>query len=196
MRRIIDASDALLPSDPVHSGPRRGLLTDLEGPLAGVWALGIQLMEQKKDLHRAGDLAPARWAFRSSVSQDRLDGLRYVSCVSDLYLAGLGLLDHGNGDGEHAVFIRSRDLLTIKALPEEELAAEVTLAPLCDLDLIVLGVVSRCALRALSGDPSRRSARLSPDRCPASRAIPCTRYPDDTRPPGSATNGVRLAIAQ
>ena len=63
MRRIIDASDALLPSDPVHSGPRRGLLTDLEGPLAGVWALGIKLMEQKKGSTSSRGPSPGSMGF-------------------------------------------------------------------------------------------------------------------------------------
>ena len=60
------------------------------------------------------------------------------SCVGDLDLAGLGLLGDGDGQGEHAIFVGGAQVVSVEALSEEQLAAEFTLGPFGDLDLIAL----------------------------------------------------------
>src|SRR5579862_141918 len=66
-------------------------------------------------------------------------GLDRHCCVGDLDLDRPGLLRDGDGDREHAVFVRGGDVLTIQTLPEEELADELALRPLGDLDLVASG---------------------------------------------------------
>ena len=68
-----------------------------------------------------------------------LDVLGHASCVEDLDLAGLGLLRHGDGDREHAVLAGGGEVVTVQALPEEQLTAELALGPLRYLDLIAFG---------------------------------------------------------
>ena len=67
------------------------------------------------------------------------DGFDHIACVGDLDLAGLGLLGDGDGEREHAVFVGGADVVTVQALAEEQLAAELALGPFRDLDLIALG---------------------------------------------------------
>src|SRR5438309_4757453 len=64
---------------------------------------------------------------------------RRAACTEDFDPAGLGLLNHGDGDREHAVFARGGEVVAVKALSEEQLTAELALCPLSDLDLIALG---------------------------------------------------------
>jgi hypothetical protein len=59
--------------------------------------------------------------------------------VGDLDLARLGLFGDGDGEGEHTVFVAGAEVVTVEALAEEQLAAEVALGPFGDLDLIALG---------------------------------------------------------
>ena len=91
----IEPCRAVAPSRPCSTTASR---TQLFASL-GETCHKIQRLMDQEVLQRAWDLAPARGPFRSSVGQDWLDGLRHVSCVSDLDLAGLDLLDHGDGDG-------------------------------------------------------------------------------------------------
>ncbi len=67
------------------------------------------------------------------------DGLNDVSGVGDLDLAGLGLLGDGDGQGQHTILVGGAEVVTVEALAEEQLAAELTLGPFGDLDLIALG---------------------------------------------------------
>src|SRR5688572_1685524 len=55
------------------------------------------------------------------------DGLNHISGVSDLDLAGLGLLGHGDGQGEHPILVGGAEVVTVETLAEEQLAAELTL---------------------------------------------------------------------
>ena len=66
------------------------------------------------------------------------DRLSDIGGVGDLDPAGLGLLGDGDGQGEHTVFVGGADVVTVEAFPEEQLAAEVALGPLGDLDLVAL----------------------------------------------------------
>ena len=65
--------------------------------------------------------------------------------MGDLDLAGLGLFGDGDGQGEHTIFVGGAEVVTVEALSEEQLAAELALGPFGDLDLI-----------ALSADPAPR----------------------------------------
>jgi hypothetical protein len=67
-----------------------------------------------------------------------LDGLGHASYVGDLDLAGFGLLGYGDGDGEHTVVVDGVDVVTVQALAQEQLAAELAVAPLRDEDLVAL----------------------------------------------------------
>ena len=66
------------------------------------------------------------------------DRLSHISCLGDLDPAGLGLLGDGDGQREYAIFVGGADLVTVQALSEEQLAAELALGPFRDLDLIAL----------------------------------------------------------
>ena len=77
-------------------------------------------------------------------------GLNHICCVRDLDLAGLCLLGDGDGQHEHAVFVGCSDVVTVEALSEEQLAAEVALGPFCDLDLIALSPHPARVARTLS----------------------------------------------
>ena len=59
-------------------------------------------------------------------SEGSLDGLRHASSVTDLDLAGLGLL--GERDRKHAALVRGGDVVTVHPFAEEELTAELPLA--------------------------------------------------------------------
>jgi hypothetical protein len=59
--------------------------------------------------------------------------------MSDLYLLGLGLLRDRNSDHEHAIVIDGSDVIPVQALTEIELATELTLGTLCDLNFVSFG---------------------------------------------------------
>ena len=93
------------------------------------------------DLRRPGSplsraATPPRFLFGDGACDDGLDD---VSGVGDLDLAGLGLLGDGDGQGEHTVLVAGAEVVTVEALAEEQLAAELTLGSFGDLDLIALG---------------------------------------------------------
>jgi hypothetical protein len=60
--------------------------------------------------------------------------------VPDLDLAGVGLLSDRDGEGEHTDVVVGGDVVALQALPQEQLAGEVTMGPLRHLDLIALGL--------------------------------------------------------
>src|SRR6478672_5566701 len=73
-------------------------------------------------------LGAAGWC-SAGAGRGCLDGLGHASYVGDLDLAGFGLLGYGDGDGEHTVVVDGADVVTIQALAQEQLAAELAVAP-------------------------------------------------------------------
>ena len=82
------------------------------------------------------------------------DRLSYIGGVGDLDPAGLGFLGDWDGQGEHTVLVGGADAVTVEAFPEEHLAAELTLGPFGDLDLVALrphpAAVARTVRRSFS----------------------------------------------
>ena len=67
-----------------------------------------------------------------------LDGLGHATYVGDLDLAGFGLFGDGDGDSEHAVVVDGADVVTVQAFAQEQLAAELAVAPLGHEDFVAL----------------------------------------------------------